>query len=112
MTEEELREKLDNLNGITYTGIEAEETRASILAGFSELRAERDAALEGLKEKQDLLDFNATLNAKFVMQLARYREAVEYVTRADGAMRCPYCHGYYPNHQPNCLRQRALEVKP
>jgi len=35
-------------------------------------------------------------------------EAVEWVHLAWGGMMCAWCKGIYPNHAPDCRRQRAL----
>ena len=36
-------------------------------------------------------------------------EAVEWVSRVGGGGEfCPWCGGFYPDHETDCLRQRAI----
>lgn len=80
---------------------------------WSRLVAERDAALDTLKEKQDWLDLNASLNAKFIIQLALYREAILDLPEWDANYHyhCMWCTSSKGQHAPDCLRQRALAGK-
>ena len=41
-------------------------------------------------------------------QLASTLKEVEWVHTGSGGMECPWCHGLYPDHRPDCRRQGIL----
>ena len=90
MNEERLKELIAEYGGLMIDDEygRANQRRDIILAAFAELRAERDLLREAVEKVEYEWDGN------------------RYV--------CPWC-GNCPNnseHKPDCLRQRALGVKP
>jgi hypothetical protein len=111
------------------TAINYREAKAAILAAFAELRQERDALSSALQGLRKITDGTVTLAKIQDDELARLRQerdaaldalrAVEWVWDNIDAYQCPWCQVIcgpveleHMGHQPDCLRQRALGVKP
>ena len=87
MTEEELQGLIKTLDKKQYSQRQREQDCAAILAAFAELRAERDAALERIKELElyasdtdfDRNDMTRQLNAALEQVELLLRGTIQYV---------------------------------